>query len=258
MLDPAFVREHFEAVVARLGARGGEAAASLSRFQALEAERRRLIPLVENLKRDDKLRGRSRGQGQKRRSGSECDLRDNKARGGQNSRPGNRPGGLESAATPCCCACPICRTTACRGEIGRDNVKFDDGDAAAFDSEPKPHWELGAGAGILDFERATAHVGREVFRAARRRSAAGPRADQFDARLHTREHGYKEVEPPFLVNAKALVLLPVAAAASHDAPREHDRHQIVGAELPSMNFCAARRTRFVFDGRVCRSSRTMT
>jgi seryl-tRNA synthetase len=73
-----------------------------------------------------------------------------------------------------------------------------------MDFEPKPHWDLGPALGVLDFERATRMSG------ARFSVLMGPGARlaraliNFMLDLHTREHGYTEVEPPFLVNAGAL------------------------------------------------------
>src|SRR5262245_18374537 len=65
MLDPTYVRDHFDETVARLRNRGPDAAAALSEFPALEAERRRLIPIVEGLKRDQKAAGQAVACGKK-------------------------------------------------------------------------------------------------------------------------------------------------------------------------------------------------
>jgi len=78
------------------------------------------------------------------------------------------------------------------------------GEPRAFDFEPKPHWDLGPALGILDFERATRMSGARfsVLMGAGARLARA--LINFMLELHTREHGYTEVEPPFLVNADAL------------------------------------------------------
>ena len=57
MLDAAYVREHLSAVEARLRTRGLDPSAELGQFQALEVERRRLIPVVETLQRDQNAAG---------------------------------------------------------------------------------------------------------------------------------------------------------------------------------------------------------
>ena len=78
------------------------------------------------------------------------------------------------------------------------------GQARRFDFEPRPHWDLGAQLGILDFERAAKIAGARfaVY------TGAGARLERalinFMLDLHTRGHGYTEVLPPFMVNTKAM------------------------------------------------------
>ncbi len=73
-----------------------------------------------------------------------------------------------------------------------------------FDFEPKAHWDLGADLGILDFERAAKLAGARFALY----MGAGARMEraliQLMLDLHTGEHGYLEVIPPFMVNADAL------------------------------------------------------
>ena len=79
------------------------------------------------------------------------------------------------------------------------------GDAPKFAFEPKPHWEIGTSLGILDLERAAKLSGARFSVL----WGAGARLERaliaFMLDLHTREHGYTEVYPPFLVRAEALV-----------------------------------------------------
>ena len=78
------------------------------------------------------------------------------------------------------------------------------GEPRQFDFEPKAHWEIGEALGILDFDRAT-RMARARFAVLK---GAGARLERalinFMLDLHTREHGYTEVEPPFMVNRAAL------------------------------------------------------
>ena len=75
---------------------------------------------------------------------------------------------------------------------------------AQFDFEPKAHWDLGPELGILDFERAAKITGARfaVY------WDAGARLERalinFMLDVHTREHGYTEVLPPFMVNSASL------------------------------------------------------
>ena len=78
------------------------------------------------------------------------------------------------------------------------------GDPPRFDFEPLPHWDLGVKLGILDFERAAKIAGARFALYV----GAGARLERalinFMLDLHTREHGYTEMLPPFMVNAKAM------------------------------------------------------
>jgi seryl-tRNA synthetase len=93
---------------------------------------------------------------------------------------------------------PVGRTAEDNREVRRH------GEPRPLDFEPKPHWELGTALGILDFERAARMSGARfsVLMGAGARLARA--LINFMLELHTREHGYTEVEPPFLVNAAAL------------------------------------------------------
>ena len=78
------------------------------------------------------------------------------------------------------------------------------GEAPKFDFEPKPHWDLGAELGILDLERAAKITGAR-FALYWDLGAKLERAlTNFMLDLHTREHGYTEVLPPFLVNSDSM------------------------------------------------------
>ena len=78
------------------------------------------------------------------------------------------------------------------------------GEKPSFGFEPKPHWELGEKLGILDFERAAKLSGARVSVL----WGLGARLERalatFMLDLHTREHGYTEIYPPYLVKAEAL------------------------------------------------------
>ena len=88
------------------------------------------------------------------------------------------------------------------GANAADNVEVRrHGVPRQFDFDPVPHWDLGPALGIIDFERGTRMSGARFTVL----SGAGARLSRalinFMLDLHTREHGYREVEPPFLVNA---------------------------------------------------------
>jgi seryl-tRNA synthetase len=79
------------------------------------------------------------------------------------------------------------------------------GEPRSFDFEPRPHWELGPALGIIDFERAAKLSGARFSVL----SGAGARLEralvQLMLDLHTRERGYREVIPPYLVSPETLL-----------------------------------------------------
>lgn len=78
------------------------------------------------------------------------------------------------------------------------------GEVTSFKFEPKPHWDLATNLDILDFDRATKITGARftVYK------GAGAKLERalinFMLDLHTSAHGYKEILPPFMVNANAM------------------------------------------------------
>ena len=126
------------------------------------------------------------------------------------------------------------------GKSSDDNVEVRRwGTAPKFDFTPKPHWELGEQLGVLDLERAAKlsgarfavywDVGAKLERA----------LANFMLDLHTREYGYTEVLPPFLVNSESMYgtgQLPKFAADSFRVPHgEKDLWLIPTAEVPVTN-----------------------
>ena len=126
------------------------------------------------------------------------------------------------------------------GKSSDDNVEVRRwGTAPKFDFTPKPHWELGEQLGVLDLERGAKlsgarfavywDVGAKLERA----------LANFMLDLHTREHGYTEVLPPFLVNSESLYStgnLPKFAADLFRVPHgEKDLWLIPTAEVPVTN-----------------------
>ena len=93
---------------------------------------------------------------------------------------------------------PVGRTSADNQEVRRW------GQPRQFDFEPQAHWDLGPALGILDFERATKITGARfaVY------SGVGAKLERalanFMLDMHTREHGYTEILPPFVVNSASL------------------------------------------------------
>lgn len=78
------------------------------------------------------------------------------------------------------------------------------GSPTDFDFEPKAHWDLGEALGVMDFQRSAKMTG-SGFPLLKGAGARLSRAlTQFMLDLHTNDHGYTEVLPPFLVNSDSV------------------------------------------------------
>ena len=113
------------------------------------------------------------------------------------------------------------------------------GSPPKFDFLPKPHWELGEELGVLDLERA-AKISGARFAVYWDLGAKLERAlINFMLDLHTREHGYTEVLPPFLVNPESLYgtgNLPKFEADLFKVPHgDKNLYLIPTAEVPVTN-----------------------
>jgi len=127
---------------------------------------------------------------------------------------------------------PVGRTAEDNQEVGRH------GEPPVFDFDPKPHWDLGTQLGILDFERATRMSGTRFSVLLGMGARLARALINFMLDLHTREHGYVEVEPPFLVNTAALRgtgNLPKFEQDLFKIAGEWDLYLIPTAEVPLTN-----------------------
>jgi seryl-tRNA synthetase len=206
MLDPAYVRDHGDAVRTGLCNRGLDPETILGPFAEFEARRRKLIPEVEGLKREQNASGEEVARAKREgRDVSEV-FAANKARGQRIKELEAQLDEVERQRTDLLMTVPnLPHATVPVGRSADDNTEVRrHGTPRTFDFEPKPHWEIGTALGILDFERATRMSGSR-FAALLGAGAKLERAlINFMLDLHTREHGYTEVVPPFLVNADAL------------------------------------------------------
>jgi seryl-tRNA synthetase len=206
MLDAAFVRDHMEDVRAGLRNRGLEPDAELEQIATLETRRRRLIPEMEGLKREQNTSGDEVARAKRQGLDASPIFAANKARAQQIKQLEVQVDLVEQQRATLLMTIPnLPHSSVPVGTSAADNLEVRrHGDPRALDFEPRPHWDLGPALGILDFERATRMSGARfsVLLGAGARLARA--LINFMLDLHTREHGYVEVEPPFLVNADAL------------------------------------------------------
>jgi seryl-tRNA synthetase len=206
MVDPGLLREQMDVLRAALSRRGLKADAELEQLATLEARRRRLIPELEGLKREQNAAGDEVARAKRQGLDASSIFAANKARGQRIRQLEIETDQVEQQRTGLLMTLPnIPHASVPEGTTADENVEVRrHGQPPPFEFQPKPHWELGPALGIIDFERATRMSGARfsVLMGAGARLARA--LINFMLEIHTGEHGYTEVEPPFLVNADAL------------------------------------------------------
>jgi seryl-tRNA synthetase len=206
MLDPGYVRAQRDEVLRRLQTRGGDFAADLEAFEAVDARRREGLQRLEALKRDQNAASEEVARARKEGRDTAALVQANKQRAAEIKAIEGEQAGVETERDATLLRLPnLPHESVKAGRSSLDNVEIKRwGTPPVFDFTPQPHWDLGPALGILDFERAARMSGARfsVLMGAGARLARA--LINFMLDLHTREHGYTEVEPPFLVNRAAL------------------------------------------------------
>jgi seryl-tRNA synthetase len=209
VLDLKFVLESRERLTEALGHRGlslEEAGLADADPWALDAERRSLIGQVEQLRHRQRLCGQeiaSLGRAQKDASSLKAEMKgvseEIKALAGQQAE-------IESRLRDLLLQIPNVPDASV--PVGRDESANREerrvGDPPRFDFEPKAHWDLGPELGILDFERAAKLSGARFVVQWDLGASLERALVSFMLDVHTRERGYREVLPPYLVTAETL------------------------------------------------------
>ena len=240
MLDPNFVRDNIETVRARLSTRGVDLTRELEQLAELDAKRRQSIPAVERLKREQNTASEEVARAKKQGTDVTTVVEANKQRGQQIKQLEAELNATEQQRTRLLALIPnLPHESVPVGTGSADNVVVRTwGEPRKFDFEPKPHWDLGPALGILDFERA-ARISGARFAVLQGAGAQLERAlINFMLNLHTSEHGYVEVEPPFLVSGSTLYgtgQLPKFEQDLFKIAGDWDLYLIPTAEVPVTN-----------------------
>ncbi|OLC82616.1 MAG: serine--tRNA ligase, partial [Acidobacteria bacterium 13_1_40CM_4_65_8] len=240
MLDPAYIRDHVEEVRTGLRNRGLDSDKALEEIATLETARRRIIPELEGLRRQQNASGDQIAQAKRQGKDATAIQEANKARTVQIKQLGFQLDSIEYQRTSAAMVLPnLPHASVPVGKSADDNVEVRrHGEPRTFDFQPQPHWDLGPALGIIDFERGAKLAGARFTVL----SGAGARLSRalinFMLDLHTREHGYREVEPPFLVNSAALTgtgQLPRFEQDLFKIAGEWDLYLVPTAEVPLTN-----------------------
>jgi seryl-tRNA synthetase len=241
MLDLNFVRENLPRIEEMLRQRGSDPAVVLRDFRDVDTERRKAITEAETMKArrnrasEDINKLKKSGQDATAAIAETKDLREQiqareKTASDLDGRLRDILAGIPNMPDA---SVPV-------GQSAEENVEVRRwGAPPTFDFAPKPHWDLGAELGVLDLERAVKLTGARFavywdLGAKLERALANFMLD-----LHTREHGYTEVLPPYLVNSESMYgtgQLPKFAADLFRVPHgERDLWLIPTAEVPVTN-----------------------
>ena len=240
MLDPALLRDNLDSVRAGLRNRGVDLTAELEELAALESRRRRLLPEVEGLKREQNTSGdevaRARRQGLEIGTVQEA----NRLRSQQIKQLSVELDALEQRRNRGLLAIPnLPHASVPAGKSAADNVEVRRvGTPRELGFQPQAHWDLGPALGIIDFERGTKIAGARFTVLVGAGARLARALINFMLDLHTKEHGYTEVEPPFMANTASLTgtgNLPKFEADLFKIAGDWDLYMVPTAEVPLTN-----------------------
>jgi seryl-tRNA synthetase len=206
MIDLAFVRTNLPAVEEKLRARGMDPAAALGDFAAIDRERRNAITEVETLKaKRNKL---TEEIARLRKTGGDATAQTEETRTLKTEVESLEGRAAEADQRLQTILQSIPNLPQDDVPVGADEHGNREekvwGTKPSFGFDPKPHWEIGEELNILDFNRAAKISGSRFVV----HYGAGARLERalanFMLDLHTREHGYTEVLPPYMVNSRSL------------------------------------------------------
>jgi seryl-tRNA synthetase len=240
MLDPAFVREHPDLVAAGLRHRGIDPTADLEAFARIEARRRAILPEVEGLKQQQNKSGEEVARAKKEGGDPSAVFAANRERGQRIKELEAEVNAVEEERRTLLLTIPnLPHRDVPVGASAADNVEVRRvGEPRAFDFPPQAHWDLGPALNVIDFERATKVSGARFAFLVGDGARLSRALINFMLALHTREHGYTEIEPPFLVNADTLTgtgNLPKFEADLFKISGDWDLFLIPTAEVPVTN-----------------------
>jgi len=241
MLDLAYVRENLPLVAEKMRQRQMDPDAVLRDFAAIDTDRRRLITEVETLQAERNKKSENIAKLKKSGGDVEALVAETKSLREKIESLEKSNEEMQGKLHQLMVGIPnLPHSSVPVGKSADGNVEARIwGAAPKFEFKPKPHWELGENLGILDFERAVKITGAR-FAVYWEQGAQMERAlANFMLDVHTREHGYTEVLPPYMVNADSMYgtgQLPKFEADLFKVPHgEQNLYLVPTAEVPVTN-----------------------
>ncbi|NLP37609.1 MAG: serine--tRNA ligase [Firmicutes bacterium] len=238
MLDLKFVRENLDIVKKAVQDKGEEAA--IDRFTEIDARRRNLLQETEQLKNKRNTVSEEIARMKREKKDASATIEEMRLVSQKIKELDNELRQVEAELQEILLTLPnIPDPSVPIGETEADNVPVRHvGEVPEFDFEPKAHWDLAVDLDIIDFERAGKVTGAR-FAFYKGQGAQLERAlINFMLDLHTSEHGYTEVFPPFMVHRNSMIGTGQLPKFEEDAFRVagSDYFLIPTAEVPVTNY----------------------
>lgn len=239
MLDMKYLRTNFQEVKEKLAHRG-EDLSELDKFGELDARRRELIAETETLKAKRNEASKQISVLKKEKKDAEPAIKEMREVGDQIKILDTELKEFEEKLEMMLLSIPnVPHESVPVGEDEDDNVVArENGEAPTFAFEAQPHWDIATNLGILDFESAAKVTGsRFVFY-----KGLGARLERallnFMMDLHSDEHGYVEILPPYMVNRTSMTGTGQLPKFEEDAFKveDWDYFLVPTAEVPVTNY----------------------
>jgi len=241
MLDLNFVRDHIPQIEQMLRNRGMNPDAVLKDFRTIDAQRRQAIQSAETVRAERNRLSAEIPKMQKAGQDASQLIADAKDMRVQIQELEKAAEEYDSRMSEVLVGIPnMPHDSVPVGKSAEDNVEVRRwGSPPNFDFTPKPHWDLGEQLGILDLQRAVKVTGGRFAVYWDQGAKLERELANFMLDVHTKEHGYTEVLPPFMVNSDSMYgtgQLPKFAEDLFRVPHgERDLWLVPTAEVPVTN-----------------------
>jgi seryl-tRNA synthetase len=239
MLDIKLIREKPDFVRQRLATRGRVDEARIAEIATLDEERRKLLAEGDSLKAERNKGAKEIGAMKSKGLDASAPMATMKQVGERVAALDAEVAGVDAKLQDILLMVPnLPHDSVPVGKDAADNPEVRRwGEVPKFTFQPQPHWDIGEKLGILDFARAAKISGSGFILY----KGAGARLERglinFLLDLHTREHGFTEISPPFLINRNAMIGTGQLPKFEEDMYRLRDEEMYLAptAEVPVAN-----------------------